>query len=215
MSTFNVKEALENPETFATLLHTICLRKYGEDWYMWDPSTVYLELKSDFFADVPSENMDKLSATQVLISSDAFFKDLPSFFAVCSTFSDGSPMFDIFSPPSLPEIAWSVAEASLNREFMPFSRGIKLAVSELSNDFGFSGNKMPASIAELLEKKPDEGDVQEALSAILNGEEVDKYLYESLYELREQFRAIPELQGYFDGVMADGVIPTVHKEADK
>ena len=131
MAIYHAKDVLENPDASATVLHAIVLKKYGEAWYMWDPSTVALELKSDFYAEVPAENMDKLSAVQVLVSTDSFFTDPSAFFGICSTFADGDPAFNVFDPPSMAEIAWTVAEVAINRELLPFARAIKKAVEAL------------------------------------------------------------------------------------
>lgn len=210
----DIKAALENPECCATLLHAICLRQYGEQFYVWDPSTLALELKDDFSAEVPSENMDKLSAIQLLISSGEFFSDPAAFFAICSTLGDGDPLFDVFDPPSIEEISWAVSEVALNRELLPFSYAIKQIVKQLDTEYGFNNNNMPTAIRELLEATPDEDDIQEAMGGVLNGENLDVFMQESVQEMAAQFKEVQGLAELFSEILDNGVIPTINKLRD-
>lgn len=211
MGAVQVKEILENPEASATVLHTICLRDYGEDWYMWDPSSLYLELKEDYFADPPAENMDKLSAVQVLIASDTFFKDPDAFFAICTTLANSSPLFNIFAPPTMEEIAWSVAEVALHRELLPYARAIKKSVEAIGGSYGFNKNRMPIGVKEMFSTNPDEDVVQEAFGAILNGENIEKFMQENLMQMQAQFESDEKLASLFPHVIEKGVIPAVQE----
>jgi hypothetical protein len=211
----DIKATLENPECCATLLHAICLRQYGEQFYVWDPSTVALELKDDFYAELPSENMDKISAIQLLISSGEFFSDPAAFFAVCSSVADGDPLFDVFDPPSMEEISWAVSEVALNRELLPFSYAIKQIIKTMGTEYGFNNNNMPTAIRELLEATPDEDDIQEAMGAVLNGENIDVYMSENVAEMAAQFKQVPGLAELFPRILEDGVIPVISKLRDQ
>jgi len=210
-SSADIQAALHNPECCATLLHAICLRQYGEQFYVWDPSTLALELKDDFSAELPSENMDKLSAIQLLVSSGEFFNDPAAFFAICSSIADGDPLFDVFDPPSMEEIAWAVSEVALNRELISFSYAIKQIIKTMGNEYGFNNNNMPTAIRELLEATPDEEDIQEAMGAVLNGENIDAYMSENVAEMAAQFQEVPGLAELFPQILEDGVIPVISK----
>lgn len=211
MSSYDIRAAVENPETSATLLHTLCLATFGEGWYVWDPSTVYLELKDEWQADAPATNMDKLSAIQILVGSDVFFKDPRAFSSICSTLSDGDPLFDMFDPPSAEEISWSVAEASLNREMIPFSRHIKGFVKAICKPYGFTGINLPIPIRELLEGGEVGDDGEPIMAAVMNGENIDNYMREGITQMRAQFMEVPDVKGMFKDVMSDGVIDAVDK----
>ena len=50
--TYPRQQALQNPETLATVVHAILRQQYGEEVYDWDPVTVYLECQADFAADI-------------------------------------------------------------------------------------------------------------------------------------------------------------------
>jgi len=207
-----VRQALENPECCATLLHTICLRQYGQEWYTWDPSTVELELRSDFQPQaIPAENMDKISAIQILVSSSSFFDDPAAFCAICSTIADGNPLFDVFDPPSLEEISWAVSEVALNRELLPFSDAIKALIRAIGEDYGFNKNQMPTAIREMLEDTPDEEDIQDAFSAIFNGENIDTFMLENTKEMSAQFENIPGIAELFPVILEKGVIPALQQ----
>ena len=71
-----VKRALESTETLATPLYSIVRKNFGDDAFFWDPSTLYLELRAEFGAEPSTEVIDRLSATQVVVTSDAFFNRL-------------------------------------------------------------------------------------------------------------------------------------------
>lgn len=144
--TYPRKQALESPETNATVLHAIVLQQYGEDWYAWDPTTVYMELRADFDADTCAEALDKLSAIQVIMSSDAVFKRLDAFLGICNTLAAGEPFFSAFDPVTLEEAAWGITEIALNRDMLPFSYSIRKYIRALMRESGFDQSDYPESL---------------------------------------------------------------------
>ena len=190
-----IRTALENPESSATLLHAIVFRRYGEEWYNWDPVTIALELKDDFSLDIPAANLDKLCAIQVLMTTAAFFEELDAFLAICGTFAEGDPLFDVFDPASVEEVVWGVTEAAINRELLPFSRAIKLHVRQLLREDGYGPADYPPAIAELLETDPDSEDITQGLASMANSENASAYVRDQLNDFVDQFRRVPSLSG--------------------
>lgn len=204
-----IKDALENPDTSATLLHAIVRRRYGEDWYLWDPVTVELELRDDYGAEIPAENMDKLCAIQVLITSDAFFRNHEAFMAICSTFSEGNPLFNVMDDVSVEELAWGVTEAAINRELLTFSPRIKRSTRELLAQDGYAAADYPDALKELLEYDPESVDVLHGIASIANKTNADAYVKEQLADLISQFNRIQSLQGLDDQILTHGFMTAV------
>jgi hypothetical protein len=192
---FAIKDALENPETLATVGHLIAFKTYGPEIYEWDPLTVYLELKADYNAEVAPEVLDRISAMQVVMLSDAFFTKLEAFLAICNTLADGSPFFQTFNPVTVEEAAWAITEISLNRELLPFSYAIKRYLKTILAQDGYTDSTMPEIFKEVLsDPTPDRKDV---LALLDNDSDnriaVEGYIDAQLEVLTHQFNQIPSL----------------------
>lgn len=206
----DIRSALENPDASATLLHAIVRRTYGEDWYIWDPVTVEMELSQDFSIELPVSNMDKLCAMQVLITSGSFFSNVSAFMAICGTFSEGAPMFDVFNPTTTEEVAWGLTEAALNRELLPFSEQIKYYVRQLLKDDGYAEEDYPAAIRELLmDSTPDSIDVRRGLASVANASNLDSYINEQLHDFRAQFNKIDSMPNLAQDILEYGFMDAV------
>lgn len=206
----DIRDALANPETSATLLHTIVRRRYGEDWYAWEPITLAMELTDDYKVELPADTLDKLSAIQVLITTGAFFQEIEAFLAVCGTFASGDPLFDVFDDASVEELAWGVTEAAINREMLPFSDTIKDYVQKLLDKDGYAPADYPIAIKELLlDPTPDSSDVLAGLASEQNASNLTVYIAEQLKELLSQFRRIPSLEGLDTQILEHGFMDAV------
>lgn len=115
-----VFELLQNPNTHATTLLTICLVMYGSDTFKSDPILLFKWLRDDFGTDLHEFNENKIQATISALGTDYFFQDLQTFKSVCKTLLSGdSGVYDdaLFeSNPTIPEILWGIYEVSLMRE---------------------------------------------------------------------------------------------------
>ena len=203
--TYPRQQALQNPETLATVVHAILRQQYGEEVYDWDPVTVYLECQADFAADSCAETMDKFAAMQVVMGTDAFFKRLDAFMSVCNTFADGQPAFASFNPVTLEEAAWTIAEVALNREMLPFADSIKAYLRLLLKDEGFTPTSYPAIFKEVFELDPDSDDIRDGIAAAANRSNIDAYIDEQLQDLVVQFNRIPDLKGVDDVILRRGL----------
>lgn len=207
--TYPRAQALQNPETAATVIHAILLEKYGEQVYDWDPVTVYLETKADFNADMCTEAMDRWSAIQVIMTSDAFFKRLDAFLALCNALSDGDPFFSSFNPVSVEEAGWALAEVALNREMLPFSYAIKGYLKQVLKEEGFSEGTYPDIFKEVFTDNPSSEDIRDGLAELNNSENLDKFIDEQLADIVHQFDQIPDMDNLDKLIFDKGVAAAV------
>ena len=202
--TSEIKSALQNPETSATLINAILTRQYGEEWLNWDPLTVYLEIKSDYKIDPPAEILDRLAAIQVIKTSDAFFKRLDAFIAICTTLSSGDPYFAAFDPASVEEVAWGISEVALLRDMLPFSYAIRYYIKQILRDDGYTEANYPESIKMAFDPTPTSKEVKKAmLAGDMNRDNVEQYVDENLKDLIYQFNKIPSMSRVDDFIFKD------------
>ena len=187
--------ALQSPETLSTVIHAIILDKYGEEAYLWDATTLFLELQDDWKADACPEAIDRISAVQVIMTTDAFFKRLDAFLSICGTLNSGSPAFDAFAPVTTEEMSWAICETALNREFLPFSYAVKHYIKQVLAQDGYDDNHYPAIFNEVFGAKPDTDRIRHGLAVLNNDDNIDKYLHEQMKDMVFQFNAIPDMLG--------------------
>lgn len=108
-----MKEAWESRETFATVLLTLYLDKFGVEALDWDPSTITLEVEAEFDCDLPQLSLDKLIVAINILTSDRFFKSLPDFIAFCNVLGGDEYRPDMWDPADAEEVAWGITEAML------------------------------------------------------------------------------------------------------
>lgn len=209
--------ALQNPETLASVVHAIVLQQYGEEAYVWDPLTVYMELQADFGVDCASEVTDKWSAMQVIMTNDSFFKRPEAFMGICNTLCDGEPFFNVFSPPSVEEAAWTITEVSLNREILPFSYAVKGYLKQILKADGYDENTYPDVFKEVFGPHPDAKAIRVGLGSIDNNDNVEAYIADQLRDLTVQCDKIHALRYLDDMILHRSMqefVSTVVKEKE-
>jgi hypothetical protein len=138
-------DALSDPETKATVLHSLALSVFGDTLYgedAPDPLEVFAELEDTFRSEISDENQNRLQAIMLAVGSEAFYEDEVAFMAVAESLLDG----DLGDLPqgraenlSQTQVVWAVYEVALNinetREFSPEIERIfkKLQVQEASD----------------------------------------------------------------------------------
>lgn len=191
---YQKSQALQSTESTATLIHAIIRHTYGEEAYDWDPLTVALEVQADFATEMSAEAVDRWSAITVVMTTDAFFKRLDAFLAICNTLNTGAPFFSVFDPVTTEEAAWAITEVALNRELLPFSYPIKQYLKRILAADGYGENDYPDIFREVFERHPSAQDVKEGLAATENRTNVDAYIDEQLHDLVSQFDKIDDLK---------------------
>jgi hypothetical protein len=198
---------LESGQTLATVVHAILRRKYGEQAYDWDLVTVMMEVQDDWRVDMDSAVSNRWGAIQTIMTTDAFFKRLDAFMAICNTLTTGDPYFTMFDPVTVEEAAWGISEVALNRELLPFSYPITQYLREILRADGYAAHDAPDVFDPVLEPGKDVTSVRAQLRLIQespNRNVVETYIDDQLQDLAYQFNKVPSLSTVDDMLMAEG-----------
>jgi len=210
--------ALQSPESLATVIHAIIRQQYGDDAYLWDPLTVSLEVHDDFRAEMDTIALDRWSAMQVIMTTDAFFKRLDAFLGICNTLSSGVPFFQVFDPVTVEEAAWAITEVSLNRELLPFSYPVKKYLKTVLKHDGYGENDYPSPFHEVFDTRPDAGVLRKGLGELSNQDNVEAFIDEQLGDMVYQFNQISDLRDLDDIILRrsmDEYVGTVLGKTDR
>jgi hypothetical protein len=125
-----LQEAWTSKETFATVLLTIFLDRFGMEALEWDPSTIALEIEEEFDVKLSQLSLDRLLTAIHVLTTDRFFKSLPDFIAFCNVLDGDTYNPGVFDPADAEEVAWGITEAMLiappeDNEPEPFSDEIR------------------------------------------------------------------------------------------
>lgn len=165
----NIFTLLQDSDTYAFTLLTICLIAYGEETFKVDPLTLYQYLKEDFGAELSEDNENKLNAILVALTTNFFFKDLEIFKSICQTLTEGDPgVFDPgFDDPTVAEIIWAMYE-------------IGLAYDDKDRD------DYSPEIEKFVDKtlEADQEDFEE--SGLTNEETYQEFIYNNVANLKQQ-----------------------------
>lgn len=206
-----VQSALQNPETLATTIHAIMRAQYGEEAYLWDPASTYLELKADFGVDPESAVIDRFAAMSVVMLSDTFFKVPSAFINICNTLSNGQPFFEVFDPVEVEEAAWAITEVALNRELLPFGYPVRKYIRIMLADAGYKQqDDFPEIFSEALEASPSSADVKKSLTNPVGREVLDQYILEQVQTVFKQLEEIPGLHDAAAEILSDKQYPDIN-----
>lgn len=130
MSQNTATAAWKNKDTFASVLLTLYLDKFGTEALNWDPTTMTLEIEEEFNVDLPQLALDKLITAIQILTTDRFFKSLPDFIAFCNVLSGDTYRPDMWDPADAEEVAWGLTEALMiyppgDDEEEPFTEEIR------------------------------------------------------------------------------------------
>ena len=146
--------------------------------------------------------VDRWSAMQIVMTTDAFFKRLDAFMGICNTLSSGVPFFQTFDPVTTEEAAWAISEVSLNRELLPFSYTVKQYLKQILMADGFSEGDYPDVFEEVFERKPSALDIRKQLrGGGTNRDNITAYIDEQLKDLTHQFNEIEDLKDLDDLIL--------------
>ncbi len=135
-----VRDLLTSRDTFATTMLVLVIDKYGTEALNWAPETLKLEIQDDFAIDeLSKESFDRLMAAIQVVTSDDFYKRLPTFIFLCNVLSGSNP--DAFDPADARECAWAMTEAMLlsppeQGDENPYSAEIRYYLGAILDDEG-------------------------------------------------------------------------------
>lgn len=113
MSKNLMQEAWTSRETFASVLLTMYIDRFGLEALSWDPTTISMEIEDEFDVDLPQLALDKLMVAIQILTTDRFYKSLPDFISFCNVLSGDPYRPDMWDPADAEEVAWGVTEALL------------------------------------------------------------------------------------------------------
>jgi len=108
-----MQEAWTSKDTFASVLLTLFLDRFGTEALTWDPTTITLEIEEEFGVDLPQLPLDKLVVGIQLLTTDRFYKSLPDFISFCNVLNGDTYRPDMWDPADAEEVAWGITEALL------------------------------------------------------------------------------------------------------
>lgn len=128
-------------QTFASVLLTVFLDRFGVEALQWDPGTITLELEDEFNVDLPQAVLDKLLVAINLVVTDTFYTNLPDFIMFCNVLSGDTYRPDTFDPADSAEVAWGITEGMLisppeENQSDPFSDEIRAYIGAVLDQEG-------------------------------------------------------------------------------
>ena len=198
-----VKQAVESQATLATPLMAIVRKSFGDDAFHWDPTTIYLELRDQFGAEPDAAVMDRISASQIVLSGNAFFQDISAFLNICNTLAGGQPAFGLFDPVEPEEAAWSLVEVSLMRDMLPFAPTVRDYVRIMLDQDGYTDDHHPIFAYVLGGETPPLGKIIEQTLHDDQRDNVDNFITGNMEALVYQMNQIPGMDGVLMGLLND------------
>jgi hypothetical protein len=136
-----LQEAWTSRETFATVLLTLFLDRFGMEALDWDPATVTLEIEEEFDVDLPRLSLDKLMVAIQILTTDRFHKSLPDFVEFCNVLGGDTYSPQTFDPADAEEVAWGITESMLiappdDADTEPFSDEIRAYIGAVLDQEG-------------------------------------------------------------------------------
>lgn len=113
MSKSILQEAWTSRETFASVLLTMFLDRFGTEALTWDPTTITLEIEEEFDVELPQLAFDKLMVGIQILTTDKFYRSLPDFVTFCNVLGGDTYRPDMWDPADAEEVAWGITEALL------------------------------------------------------------------------------------------------------
>lgn len=109
-----IRDILENPETFGTVLMAILLDNYGTEFFNWEPQSVRWQLRDDFQANLPQVNQDKIWSLITAMTTNQFQTSWEIFSQTCRSLNGEEADFSTFAPNDPEDLIWGVVEVLLN-----------------------------------------------------------------------------------------------------
>ena len=103
------KNLFQHPDAHAVVLDLCLLRRYGAEWYAWEPETLETRIPQDFkIAAVSDLNMSKIQACRSLHMVDSFWKQWEIFLWCAMPFNGMFPDFETMQVPTVAQCAVAV-----------------------------------------------------------------------------------------------------------
>lgn len=188
MSKNLTQEAWTSKETFASVLLTMFLDRFGSEALTWDPSTIALEIETEFDVDLPQLSFDKLMVAIQILTTDRFYKSLPDFISFCNVLSGETLRADMWDPADAEEVSWGITEALMlyppeDDDPEPFTNEIRAYIGAVLDQEGLVN---PPDILRIALR-------QARVSPSIQDFSDDPMMFNAIYDLEEGKRQDIEL----------------------
>jgi hypothetical protein len=178
------QKAWKNKDTFASVLLTLFLDKFGTEALTWDPTTITLEIEDEFNVDLDQLALDKLVVAIQILTTNKFYKSLPDFISFCNVLSGDTYRPDMWDPADAEEVAWGVTEALLiyppeDDDAEPFTDEIRAYIGSVLDREGLIN---PPDILRIALR-------QARVSPSIDDFSDDPTMFNAVYDLEEGKRA--------------------------
>lgn len=179
-----MQAAWKSRDTFASVLLTLFMDKFGTEALTWDPTTITLEIEDEFDVELPQLSLDKLLVGVQILTTDRFYKSLPDFISFCNVLSGDTYRPDMWDPADAEEVAWGVTEALLiyppeDNDEEPFSDEIRAYIGATLDREGLIN---PPDILRIALR-------QARVSPSIDDFSDDPTMFNAVYDLEEGKRA--------------------------
>jgi len=201
-----LKKVFESTDTYAsTMLISLADMTNGLEFMEWDPDTIRDEVYTETNAKMPQENMDKIMALVMVLTTDSFYRDVDAFIHICNSMAGEGADFKTFDPAEMDEISWAVTELMLNDpkedEKSPFDEDVEGYIANQAAVEGFIAMPKMLEFIPLLPKTDKSLEAAAELGAEMMGAawemnhdktlEVEAEVEDRLREVIGQIRALP------------------------
>lgn len=179
----------------------------NKHWYTWTPATIRHMLEREFGVPISHVNFDRFMAGIAVLTTDSFFKNLPSFIKLVNVIAFDSAAFDEFNPAEPDEMAWAISEVMLldpPEEDEPFCDDIRRYIGLTLKEEGFVNAPDILRIAigtktmnEVLTNYSDDPELSSAIYQNQNDKtkDIENLIMSSLVLLGKQLKELPLRNG--------------------
>lgn len=110
-----IRPFIESEASYATTLVALLVDNCGAESLNWEPEIIVTEMRDRFDAKIPQDNLDKIQALSLVLTTNQFYSSLGAFMNVCNALGGDGVAFDQFDPADVMEMCWAVTEVLLNQ----------------------------------------------------------------------------------------------------
>lgn len=202
-----LRQLLKSDDVYATTLLVLLTELFDLEFLNWTPETIRIEVREELGIELPPTAIDKIMAAIMLLTTDQFFKHVPTFIHICNVLSGNSFDPTVFDPADSLEMAWGITEATLiapPEEDEPFSEEIRAYMGYQLAEEGFQTAPdvlgiaiMPAVINDPNSIFASDPEIYQAFheKKTLDQNNIISLLKENLQELLDQLQLLPLSKG--------------------
>jgi len=131
------KNLFVHHDTHPVVFDLILLQQYQEDWFTWEPETLWKEITEDFrVPSISDHSKSKIQAIKTLHINEWFWTKWEVFCWVTQAVNNNIPDFQVIQKPSIPQLFNAVDIATLVRKDEDFGPEVQMFVASSVVDEG-------------------------------------------------------------------------------